>query len=152
MTRAVLSGSAAFIAGVGTLQLVSALRMPGFWAGSLPITYIWEGTLLIGGTVYLGPPIVALIIASMRSGGGIRLLTSCAVPFAWFCLLFLIWAWKPWHYYRQFPWSGLEQHLLPLVPVACVVGLVFWAAERTRRSNPRLQRTALRAAAEPPGR
>src|SRR5216110_1645848 len=51
--RALANGSAALIVGLVVWQLDSALRMPAFSDGSFPITYGWDGTLVIGGGLYL---------------------------------------------------------------------------------------------------
>ena len=147
--RALANGSAALIVGLVVWQLDSALRMPAFWDGSFPITYGWDGTLVIGGGLYLALPIVILVVASMRSSAGLSFTASCAVPVAWVCLLFLAWAWKPWNYYREFPWWGVRRHLLPLVAVACSAGVAFWCSGRALRSNPRLQRPAGASRSDP---
>ena len=78
--RALANGSAALIVGLVVWQLDSALRMPAFWDGSFPITYGWDGTLVIGGGLYLALPIVILVVASMLQQRGTQFHSIVCCP------------------------------------------------------------------------
>ena len=138
----------ASIAGLASLAIVAALWFPGMLAD--PIS-----TAVLAMLMYFSGPLIGASALALWRRRSLPLYVHMVLALGWWAFLATPWVLKPWHYYGTFPWNGVARVWLPVLPPILIASAGFWIASPrvdSERSNPRLQRTALRAAAEPPGR
>ena len=109
--------------------------MPVFWSGGFPFYESWMAIAVIGGAIYLAVPILVLIAISTWWPRLISLTLCCVVPITWVCMLFLMWAHKPWTHHGEFPWWVVKRDLISAIAVALTSGWLYWRVANTKPSK-----------------
>jgi hypothetical protein len=127
----------ALAVGIAACFAADAARSPGVWSHP---EWLWT-TALTDALFYVAVPLAALtLLAIFRPT--LSTLLAVLVAVGWLTIVFAWWAYKPWVYYGQFPWSGFRQHYLGLLPVPLSFGLAFGLCARTILGpNNRLERS-----------
>ena len=71
-------------------------------------------------------PLIALTAVVVTRRTAPSLLLSTAFPLAWWGYLVYGWSRKSWNFYGTFPWQGVSQKWLPLLPAFLATGVAFW--------------------------
>src|SRR4249919_182565 len=118
----------AFVAlaiGMAMAAAIHAAGSPGTWSHP---EWLWA-TAQAGGLFYVAVPLAALALATFFGrppSTGFCLF----VALAWFTMIFVWWAKKPWVYYGDFPWQGFKRHYLGMLPLPLSFGLAFAVCTR----------------------
>lgn len=155
LLKVILCNVVALVAGLAVLAVVEAVWFPGMLAD--PIATATLATLM-----YFSGPLIGASTLSLWRRQPPSLYVHVMLALGWWAFLASPWVLKPWHYHGRFPWKGVAEVWLPVLPPILLASAAFWiVAPRVdnERSSPRLQRTAasvarlpLAPAAEPPSR
>ena len=104
---------------------VRGARSPGIWAHP---HWLWS-TAWTDSLFYVVVPLAALaIVAAFRPT--LSTVLAVLIAIVWLTVICVWWAYKPWEYYGQFPWSGFRRHYLGLLPIPLSLGLSFGLCAR----------------------
>lgn len=92
------------------------------------IVIAWPITLF----VYFLIPTLVLCICQIIAKRILHPIVYLGIPIAYLWLLFMLWAYKPWMVYGEFPWGGIYSHFIKICIPYLVLGLSFWLLTRHR--------------------
>ncbi len=117
----ILCNVTALIVGLASFAVVAALRFPGMLA--YPIS-----AATLAALVYFSGPLVSASALALWRRQPPPLYIHVLLSLGWWAFLVCPWAVKPWHYYGAFPWKGVAQVWLPVLPSIVLASGAFWMA------------------------